>query len=149
MSSSRKVTTAGKTSAKPRAAERDYSHRLLIDKLGVKPGQKIAVLGVESAEFLTNLGARVPEYSRGQRFAGADLIFFSAEAVPDLAQLSSLGRSIQKNGAIWVVYPKGQKHIREIDVITAGKAAGLTDNKVCSFSATHTALRFCVPVAKR
>ena len=144
-----KVSLPRKTSAKARAPERDYSHRLLIDKLGVKPGQKIAVLGVESAEFLTELAARVPEYSRGKRVAGADLIFFSAEAVADLAQLSSLGRSIQRDGAIWVVYPKGQKHIREIDVINAGKAAGLTDNKVCSFSATHTALRFCIPVAKR
>jgi hypothetical protein len=138
-----------KIGAKPRAPERDYSHRLLIDKLGVKAGQKIAVLGVESAEFLTDLAARVPEYSRGKRLNDADLIFFSAEAVADLAQLSSLARTIQKNGAIWVVYPKGQKHIREIDVINAGKAARLTDNKVCSFSATHTALRFCIPVANR
>jgi hypothetical protein len=149
MTSARKVAESRKTSAKWRAPERDYSHRLLIDKLGVKPGQKIAVLGVESAEFLTELTARVPEYSRGKRVAGADLIFFSAEAVADLEQLRSLGRSIQKNGAIWVVYPKGLKHIREIDVITAGKSAGLTDNKVCSFSVTHTALRFCIPAAKR
>jgi len=138
-----------KNPAKPRAPERDYSHRLLIDKLGVKPGQKIAVLGVESAEFLTELAARVPEYSRGKRINGADVIFFSAEAIADLTNLSSLASSIQRDGAIWVVYPKGQKHIREIDVITAGKSAGLTDNKVCSFSAKHTALRFCIPVAKR
>jgi hypothetical protein len=149
MTPGRKMTVARKKSAKLRAPERDYSHRLLIDKLGVKPGQKIAVLGVESAEFLTELTARVPEYSRGRRLNGADLIFFSAEAIADLAQLNSLGRSIQKDGAIWVVYPKGQKHIREIDVITAGKTAGLTDNKVCSFSVTHTALRFCIPVAER
>ena len=144
-----KVSMPRKRAAKARAPERDYSHRLLTDKLGVKPGQRIAVLGVESAEFLTELAARVPEYSRGKRVAGADLIFFSAEAVADLANLNSLARSMQKNGAIWVVYPKGQKHIREIDVITVGKSAGLTDNKVCSFSTTHTALRFCIPVAKR
>jgi hypothetical protein len=149
MTAMRKMSVLRKSSAKARAPERDYSHRLLIDKLGVKQGQKIAVLGVESAEFLMELAARVPEYSRKKRVKKADLIFFSAEAVADLAQLNSLGRSIQKNGAIWVVYPKGQKHIREIDVITAGKAGGLTDNKVCSFSATHTALRFCIPVAQR
>jgi hypothetical protein len=149
MSPGRKVTMPRKNPAKPRAPERDYSHRLLIDKLGVKPGQKIAVLGVESAEFLTELAARVPEYSRGKRINGADVIFFSAEAIADLTNLSSLASSIQRDGAIWVVYPKGQKHIREIDVITAGKSAGLTDNKVCSFSAKHTALRFCIPVAKR
>jgi hypothetical protein len=138
-----------KKTSKPRQPERDYSHRLLLDKLGVKSGQKIAVLGVEGAEFLKGLAARAPDYSRGKAIAGADLIFFSAEAVTDLANLKSLSRSISKDGAIWVVYPKGQTHIREIDVINAGKSAGLTDNKVCSFSATHTALRFCIPVAKR
>ena len=134
---------------KTRQPERDYSHRLLIDKLGVKPGQKIAVLGVESAEFLTDLAARVPDYSRGKRIHEADLIFFSAEALKDLANLKSLSRSIAKTGAIWVVYPKGQTHIREIEVINAGKSAGLTDNKVCRFSETHTALRFCIPIAQR
>jgi len=130
-------------------AERDYSHRLLIDKMGVKQGQRIAVLGVESAEFLHDLAARAPDYSRGKPIAGADLIFFSAETLKDLANLKSLVRSINKNGAIWIVYPKGQSHIREIDVINAGKSAGLTDNKVCSFSETHTALRFCIPRAMR
>lgn len=139
---------AGSTK-KARPTERDYSHRLLIDKLGVKAGQRIAVLGVESAEFLKDLDARVLEHSRGKRLADADLVFFSAETRGDLARLESLGRSIRKSGAIWVVYPKGQMHIREIDVIQAGKDAGLTDNKVCSFSVTHTALRFVIPIAKR
>lgn len=135
--------------SKVRPPERDYSHRTLIDKLGVKPGQRIAVLGVEDAEFLRDLAKSVPEYSRGNRIANADLMFFSAEAREDLSQLKSLSRSICKSGGIWVVYPRGQKHIREIDVISAGKAAGLTDNKVCRFSGTHTALRFVIPLAKR
>jgi hypothetical protein len=138
-----------KKPSKPRAPERDYSHRALIDKLGVKVGQRIAVLGVEDAEFLRDLADRVPKYSRGSRMVNADLIFFSAEAQEDLSQLQSLTRSICKSGGIWVVYPRGQKHIREIDVINAGKFAGLTDNKVCRFSETHTALRFVIPVAKR
>ena len=34
---------------KPREPERDYSHRSLLDKLGVKPGLQISVLGVEDA----------------------------------------------------------------------------------------------------
>jgi len=138
-----------KTPSQPRPPERDYSHRLLIDKLGVKPQQRVVVLGVEDAEFLKDLTDRVPKYSAGRPVKDADLIFFSAEALADLSHLKSLSRSMQKNGAIWVVYPKGQKHIREIDVINAGKAAGLVDNKVCSFSATHTALRFVVPLANR
>ena len=138
-----------KKSPKPRAAERDYSHRLLVDKLGIKAGQRISVMGVESAEFLVELATRVPDYSGGKLVKDADLIFFSAEATKDLSRLGSLAKAIQPNGAVWVVYPKGQKHIREIDVITAAKSAGLVDNKVCSFSPTHTALRLCIPVANR
>jgi hypothetical protein len=140
-----------RSTAKPkkREPERDYSHRLLIDKLGVKPGQRVAVLGVEGAEFLTDLASRVPEYLRGERIVDADVIFFSAETLGDLARLKSLSKSICKNGAVWVVYPKGQTHIREVDVINAGKSAGLTDNKVCRFSDTHTALRFVIPLARR
>jgi hypothetical protein len=138
-----------KKTSKPRAAERDYSHRLLVDKLGIKAGQRISVMGVESAEFLTELAARVPDYSRGKLVRGADLIFFSAESRQDLVRLKSLANSLQNAGAIWVVYPKGQKHIRELDVIAAAKAADLVDNKVCSFSMTHTALRLCIPVANR
>ena len=134
---------------KPRAPERDYSHRLLIDKLGVKPGQRVVVLSVEGAEFLMGLASRVPEYSRGEHIKNADLIFFSAESRDDLTRLKSLVKWISKSGAIWVVYPKGQNHIREIDVINAGKSAGLTDNKVCRFSETHTALRFVIPVSQR
>jgi Protein of unknown function (DUF3052) len=130
-------------------AERDYSHRLLIDKLGVKPGQRISIIGVGDANFLAELTARVPDYSPGEPLKASDLIFFSAENVKDLSRLKSLVKSMQSNGAIWVVYPKGQKHIREIDVIAAAKAAGLVDNKVCSFSPTHTALRLCIPVANR
>ena len=138
-----------KNPSKPRAPERDYSHRTLAEKLGIKPGQRIAVLGVEEAEFQRDLEAIVPDYSRGNRVADADLIFFSAEAKEDLSRLKSLSRSICKSGGIWVVYPKGQTHIREIDVINAGKSAGLTDNKVVRFSSTHTALRFVIPLAKR
>lgn len=136
-------------SKKTHEPERDYSHRLLIDKLGVKPGQRIAVFGIESSEFLADLASRVPEYSRNARISDADLVFFSAESVEDLARIKSMARSIRKNGAVWVIYPKGQLHLRELDVISAGKSAGLVDNKVCRFSETHTALRFVVPLASR
>jgi hypothetical protein len=50
---------------------------------------------------------------------------------------------------LWIVYPKGKSEIREIDVLAAGKAAGLVDVKVVAFSATHTALKFVRPKAKR
>src|SRR5579863_256869 len=129
--------TTPKAKKMAREAERDYSHRLLIDKLGVKPGQTVAVLGVEGAEFLKDLAERVPDYARGELIPAADQVFFSVESRADLAKLKPIVRSMRRHCAIWIVYPKGQTHIREGDVIASGKAAGLVDNKVCKFSETH------------
>jgi hypothetical protein len=134
---------------KPRPPERDYSHRALLDKLGVKAGQRVAVLGIMDADFLGELTSRIFGFSRELPRGDADLIFYRAENLADLAPLKALPEAIRRDGAVWVVYPKGQKHIREIDVLTAGKAAGFTDNKVARFSDTHTALRFVIPLARR
>lgn len=40
------------------------------------------------------------------------------------------------------------KLIRAVEVIEAGRAAGLKDTKVARFSSTHTALRFVPPRAR-
>lgn len=137
-----------KAAKKPRPPERDYSHRLLLDKLGVKPEHRVVVLGVKDASFLKDLAARVPNLTRDDPHE-ADLVFLTADDMEPLARMKALGNAIRRNGAVWVVYPKGQRHIREVDVINAGKSAGLTDNKVCKFSETHTALRFVIPLARR
>jgi hypothetical protein len=50
---------------------------------------------------------------------------------------------------LWIVYPKGQKSITENDVIAAGRKTGLKDVKVVGFSATHTALKFVIPLDTR
>ena len=136
-------------SKKSRPAEREYSHRSLLDKLGVKPGQKILVLEILDASFLNEIKPFAPSFEEKRPAGDMDLVFFGAEAKEALENLPRLRKYIVANGAIWVVYPKGKQHIREIDVIAAGKSARLTDNKVCSFSATHTALRFVIPVAQR
>ena len=138
-----------KADAKPRPSERDYSHRSLLDKLGVKPGQRICVLGVDDAAFHKDVVSVVPDAAFGKLPKDCDLIFLGADNLKTLARIESLEDSIQRNGAIWVVYPKGQQHIREADVMAAGKSAGLTDNKICKFSETHTALRFVIPFTRR
>ena len=134
---------------KQRPPERDYSHRSLLDKLGVKQGQRILILDILDASFLNEIKPFAPAFEEKKPEGDIDLIFLAAEAKDALKNLARLRKCIAKNGGIWVVYPKGQQHIREIDVITAGNSAALTDNKVCSFSPTHTALRFVIPLAQR
>ena len=56
---------------------------------------------------------------------------------------------IKPDGAVWIVRPKGRKDVTEAETMAAGKRAGLVDVKVVSFSETHTAEKFVIPVAKR
>ena len=140
---------ATKKPAGPRPPERDFSHRSLLDKLGVKQGQAILILGVDDGAFINDISPFHPEFAERKPAADLDLIFYRAETKKDLARIKSLRKSILKNGGIWVVYPKGRQHIREIDVITAGKAAGLPANKVCVPTATHTPHRFVIPRLQR
>jgi hypothetical protein len=115
-----------------------------IDKLGVKDGLSVRLVGDFDAAFLDELKAK--NLASKAKF---DLIFFAAAAARDLDRIPKLAATMKPEGGLWVVYPKGVATIREIDVIQGGRAAGLKDVKVASFSATHTALKFVVPVAAR
>src|SRR5271169_4714974 len=95
---------------KPRQPERDYSHRSLLDKLGVKPGQRILILDILDASFLNEIKPFAPDFAERKPAADIDLIFFGAEQKENLKRLASLRKSIVKNGGVWVVYPKGQQH---------------------------------------
>lgn len=76
-------------------------------------------------------------------------MFLAVDDVAGLAAIGSLEPYLQRDGAVWVVYPKGRPEIREVEVIRAGVDQGLVDNKVVRFSDTHTGLRFVIPVARR
>jgi hypothetical protein len=124
------------------------SAKSLIEKLGVKPGARTSVLGVKDAGFLSDLEGAGADISRRRR-GSSDLVFLAVEHLDDLAHLAGLEPYLERDGAVWAVFPKGRKDLREVDVIGAGVGAGLVDNKVVRFSDTHTALRFVIPVARR
>lgn len=120
------------------------STRPLLDKLGVKPGSKVAVVDLDDAGFLTLLRERTKtkDIVKSRPREPVDLVFMGARDAGDLRRLKDLKTWIEPNGAIWVVRPKGGRApIKETDVIAAGLAAGLVDNKIASFSDTHGAMR--------
>ncbi|SDR94727.1 DUF3052 family protein [Opitutus sp. GAS368] len=122
----------------------------LIDKLGVKPDSRIAVLGVTDLEFLAQAQERLGAPPPRKSGAALDFIFYAADSAAELAELKSLKTHLQPAGAIWVVSLKGKAAtIKDTDVMKAARAAGLVDNKVCGFSATHTALKLVIPKDRR
>ncbi len=120
-----------------------------LQKIGVKPDWRVSAIGVDDEVFLRELERAVARLSVGRIAKPSDAIFFGATEEAQLTRLEGLKNAIERNGAIWVIRPKGRKEISEAAVMAAGKAAGLVDVKVVSFSPTHTAEKFVIPVAQR
>ncbi len=119
------------------------STRPLLDKLGVKPGSKVAIVDLDDAGFIKQVRERTTDVVIGRPRSKCDLVFMGARTFADLRRLNEVKKWIEPNGAIWVVRPKGgRSELRDTDLIDAGLAAGLVDNKIASYSDTHGAMRF-------
>jgi len=128
--------------------EKIANPRTLLDKLGLKNGERVSLTGEFPSDFLASLkkqGAVV----QLKAAKGASWYFLAAESREDLQQVRALARALEGPAGLWIVYPKGQTSIAESEVRSAGLRSGLTDIKVASFSASHTALKFVIPKAKR
>jgi hypothetical protein len=129
--------------------ERAYTTPLL-DKLGIRPGMRVALIGIEDETIRPLVRERTSDSTEGWPEPDTDIVLLGVDSIEALASLEELAARIRPNGAIWVVSRKGRAAtLRDVDVILAAKASGLVDNKVASFSPTHTALRLVIPVALR
>jgi hypothetical protein len=124
--------------------------RSRLDKLGVKAGQCVAVVGVVEERFVDELRGRVVEVVTGGSVpAGADIIFLAATQREELGRIPGLAHFIPPGGVLWVVRPRGRQEITEQDVAVSAKAAGMTTGRSVRFSATHIADRLVVPAPRR
>ena len=120
----------------------------LLDKLGIKPGQRILVVGSIDKGFIAAMRAAGADVASRKRTEN-DLIFVDTPERGALWQLGQLQEHLKRDGAIWTIRPRGVKQITERDVMEAAKLAGLVDVKVARFSETHTAEKLVIPMAQR
>mgnify|MGYP000858977406 CR=1 FL=1 len=112
-----------------------------LDKLGVKPGMRVAVLGVEDADLAQELADKGA--APVNALSDLDLLFYAADSAAELARIGELVPALAERGALWVVSRKGKAAtVKDVEVMAAAKSFGLVDNKVVGFSPTLTALRF-------
>ncbi len=130
-------------------ADKILHPKTTVEKLGIKPGLVISALGVDDGNFVNDLRATAKTFSDTKPLSNSDLIFLGAQKTAELSRTRKLVASLASGGALWMVCPKGQQEITELQVIEAGRQAGLVDVKVVRFSETHTALKFMRPKAKR
>jgi hypothetical protein len=133
--------------------EKDYSHRDVLDKLGIKPGQ--AVIVASEAYVDDGLRARIVErVGRGLAEADepSDVILADVGGQDDpVAVLTRWKTRLQPAGGIWLLTRKRghPDYVDQRELIDAGGPAGLVDNKICSVSDTISAMRFVIRRADR
>lgn len=130
-------------------AERDYSHRDVIDKLGIKPGFAVAF---DQAPLALDPELRSRALAKAGRDEAAadepiDVVLVGADASTQVEMVLGRWRGrIDPAGGIWLLTPKrGQPgYVDQRELILAGPAAGLVDNKICSVSETISGMRFVI-----
>lgn len=134
-------------------AEKSYAHRDLLDKLGVKDGMRILLVG----DVPKDLRSRLAERSAIELLEKLDddpvnlVLFAPADGSRVKAELADCRSRIAADGAVWVLTPKrGQPgYLRQEALIPQGKAVGLVDNKICSVDDTTSGMRFVIPIPWR
>ena len=131
-----------------------YSHRTLVEKLGIRPGDKIAIIGAP-AGYRKTLGPLPPDVRNpGPNTTNLDFTqLFVRDRKALVDQLRDLRKHIKPTGMIWVSWPKQASGVPSDlteDVIrTVAIETGLVDVKVAAIDETWSGLKLVIRVKDR
>lgn len=124
-----------------------YSGTPLVKKLGIKPGQRIALLS-GPPRYLQNLGPLPAKVSCGEELSEKlDFIQLFVTSQAELkACFGKAKRCLAVDGSLWISWPKKASGVatdlNENAVREVGLALGLVDVKVCAVDDTWSGLKF-------
>ncbi len=130
--------------------EKDYRQRTNVQKLGVKPDQRLEVVGDAGpglrAELKDALGRGLV---RSGELDGAVVMVGSLEEGQET--LVRYRARLRDAGYLWVLtYKRGHEHyVNQMALVPYAKRVGLIDNKTCSIDDDRSGIRFVVPRALR
>jgi Protein of unknown function (DUF3052) len=132
------------------ATEIDYSHRSAVQKLGVKPDQRIEVAGDVGSALRRDLKEVVGRgFVRSGELDGAVVM---VESLDEGARaLAEYRPRIRDDGYVWILTRKRGRdgYINQMLLVPGAKERGLIDNKTCSIDDDRSGIRFVVPRALR
>ncbi len=131
-------------------AARDYSHRSAVEKLGVKPAERVEITG----DVGTGLRGDVKDtLGRGLVRAGTlDGAVVMVESLEEAKEaLLRYRPRLRDSGYLWLVTRKRghASYLNQIAIVPHAKRVGLIDNKTCSIDSDRSGIRFVVPRALR
>jgi CheY-like chemotaxis protein len=123
-----------------------YSSKRAIEKLGIKPGQKVCLLGSPKG-FVDTLKPKPAGVTfTAKADASCDLFLGFTRSTRDLQGQLSLLASVVERQTVWLAWQKKASRIKsDVDgnsVRLAGIAAGFVDYKVCAIDETWSGLAF-------
>jgi hypothetical protein len=132
------------------ATERDYSHRTAVEKLGVRPNQRIEVAGDVGSGLRRDLKEAVGRglVKSGELDGAIVLVESEDQAQEALARYRS---RLRDTGYLWVITRKRghNGYLNQMALVPHAKRLGLIDNKTCSIDEERSGIRFVVPRALR
>ena len=121
-----------------------YSGTALARKLGVRPGDKLALLGAPDGFAIDDLPPGV-EIRRRTRSACDVVVSFHTRRTDLARRFPALMRALVVDGGLWVAWPKrasgADTDITEDVVREVALPTGMVDNKVCAIDETWSGLR--------
>jgi DUF3052 family protein len=130
--------------------ERDYSHRTAVQKLGIKPEQRVEVTGDVGSGLRRDVKQAV---GRGLVKSGElDGAIVSVESEDEAKEALVRYRArLRDTGYLWVITRKRghESYLNQMALVPHAKRLGLIDNKTCSIDDDRSGIRFVVPRALR
>jgi len=124
-----------------------YSGTPLAQKLGIKPGHALAVVGAPEGFAIPSLPDGVVPRS-GLRGRADVIVSFHTDRNHLARRLPALTRALHVDGGLWVCWPKKASgvptDITEDTVREVALPTGLVDVKVCAVDDTWSGLRLCL-----
>ena len=131
-------------------AERDYTHRSTVQKLGVKADERVEVAGDVGPGLRGDLKDAL---GRGLVRSGPlDGAVVSVESIEDAQETLVRYRArLRDSGWLWLVTRKRghENYLNQMSIVPYAKRVGLIDNKTCSIDDDRSGIRFVVPRAMR
>jgi hypothetical protein len=130
--------------------ERDYSHRTAVQKLGVKPDQRVEVAGDVGAGLRKDVKEALGRglVKSGELDGAIVLVESEDEAREALVRYRA---RLRDTGYLWMITRKRGHgaYLNQMALVPHAKRLGLIDNKTCSIDDGRSGIRFVVPRSLR
>lgn len=130
--------------------EKDYSHRSTVQKLGVKPDQRVEITGDVGSGLRGDVKTAIGRgLVRSGDLDGAVVAVGSMNEAQEA--LVRYRARLRDSGYLWVITRKRghENYLNQMSLVPYAKRVGLIDNKTCSIDSDRSGIRFVVPRAQR